>query len=204
MTEIKIMIKPRYWTKTKFKVGIEQPSQIDSISSGEYKKLVKEAFGIWEDKLHSFAKTETEHNHLQNFSFNLHDGLLDTDDIHIKWWTSNDMNGLMEPDNNQGEVKLATIYISQKKPAGNIHTSDEIRSIVIHETGHVLNIGHCYYQKDLMFTANLGVQSPPQPDPSRQISNLDLEVVSDTFRAGYTPPADDTSRTMDLSEWHPV
>jgi len=213
---IDLEIRPRFWSKNKFKIGISEPALSGNISTGEYQDIAKEGINLWETALHNFATTNNQHNHLSEIEFDIHNGLLVDDDVQVLWWASHVSNGLTVPNNRNGEISFAKVLISQQKlvqtslgtdnflEPGEVHNRDQIRSIATHEFGHVLNLGHCNFDRDLMFTCGIGMPGPTQPDPSRVISNLDLEVISDTFRPGYQPPQTDSIRKMNRSEWQSV
>ena len=208
---ITFTIRPRFCKKFNFSIGIETPNFQGSISSSEYVQIVENSIKNWETSLQTFSSTDTKHNHLAKFDFNIHEQIIDSDDIQIRWWPSNTLNGRMIPDNRIGEVTQGYIFISQQKLVNEnlgqeqvrfpkeVHTKEQIESIIMHEFGHVLNIGDCTDSRDLMSHGG-----PITPNTNRKLSNLDLEMVSMTFQKNYVPGTSDSFHNREYSEWKAI
>lgn len=208
---IDFQIFPQIWSKTTFNVGIDIPMLTDSISVDEYQKTVRESIKIWEDSLHRFSLTDSQHSHLANFSFTINDRLSYSDDIQVRWWSSHpDKNGLTVTLPTENVSPRSFIFISQQKLdlknlagrptffSGEVHNCEQIKSIAMHEFGHVLNIADCSDCRDLMSHGG-----PQTPNTNRKLSNFDLEIVSMTFRSGYAPSNQFVTIQKPYKEWKP-
>ena len=177
-----------FWEKTSFQIGIDRPLPT-SISGDEYQQLVEEAINIWQATLTEFANNNNEFSNLADIQFNIHRGIQDDDDIKFRWWFSHEINGLTIFNPIRWEIHDVNIFIAKHHgpiritegdslPSDRLilRRRDQIRSAAMHELGHALGLGHCSYSRDLMYTGG-----GDQPDPRRQISRLDLHVLSLIF-----------------------
>ena len=79
--DITFTIRPRFWKKSNFSIGIETPNFQGSISSSEYVQIVEDSIKNWEASLQAFSYTDTMHSHLAKFDFNIHEQIINSDDI---------------------------------------------------------------------------------------------------------------------------
>jgi len=215
--KIEIITMPNYWEKSEFTVGIYDTKPTESISTEEYRNLAIEAIEIWNRTLHNFALNNSQYNHLENIKFTIAENVTGNEDIQIKWWFSNPQNGLTVFNPPTEKTISATIYVAKNQgpdipimPENEFFVGDspsvrrspeQIRSVVLHESGHVLCLGHCSYLKDLMKTG-----TPIQPDPNRRISNLDLKLISKSFSTNLQDRINNMNQTYTINEleWQAV
>lgn len=204
---------PIYWGKTELQIGIHRTNSTSLLTAEQYENIVKEGIMDWQNILQRFANQRDEHRHLNKIKFTVSTQLSPADDIQIQLPYCNPKNGLTIPDPAVGMVQKVQVLVwkangpqidnmSEITPnhgPQKLRTNKEIKSIVMHELGHVLGLGHCTYYKDLMFTGE------NQPDPNRQISLLDLEVLSELFRRnGPTEENWNVVRSIPISSWIPL
>lgn len=216
MTDDKIVIAttPNYWQKTKITIGIVKPDPTPQISGKHYVRLAREAISMWNDALYEYSK-KTSHEHLRKIQFKISENLKGDEDVLVQWWHSDRGNGRTFFEQDKGKIKRSSIFIAKyfgphvtSLTADDtdvsfslvIHTSDEIRSIVLHELGHVLGLGHCNYKKDLM-----AASTTSRIDTKRRISSLDMDVISQLFR-GYFEKSSTVMITHMIPKfkWEPI
>lgn len=196
-----------FWTKTNFQIGIDDTLHT-SISTNEYQQLVEDAIDTWIDTLMDFANNNPQFSNLENLTFDVHRGLQENDDIQFRWWFSHQLNGVTTFNPELWEIHNVNIWLgkhhgpiritqgdAQPDDRSILRTQEQIRSLALHEFGHALGLGHCSFFKDLMFTG--GMQ---QPDPRREISNLDLTVLSQIFESNNQTRTSLTYQIPD-NEW---
>ena len=192
-TDDKIVIATtsNYWQKTKLTVGIVKPDSTPQISGKKYVRLVRDAISMWNDAFYEYSK-KPSHEHLRKIEFKVSENFKGDEDVLVQWWYSDRGNGRTFFEQTKGKVKRASIFIAkyfgphmpvltaEGTPSSLIiHPSDQIKSIALHEIGHVLGLGHCNYERDLM-----SASTTSKIDTKRSISSLDMDVISQLFR-GY-------------------
>jgi len=185
---IQLLTLPNFWKKKTFTIYITPAKPTKLISTEKYTELVNSSLERWKSVLSKFSKNN-DSNVLSEIEFNVISDSKKEVDIRIQWWFSRfQVNGLTEFQPTTGEVKNAIVWISKctgpeifslERPVETysgtpvIRRPEQIESAITHEFGHILGLGHCNFQKDLMFT-----NSENQPDPKRRISNLDLKIIN--------------------------
>ncbi len=199
-----------FWNKTQFTIGIDDTpgtsnhDRTQEISSELYRNLVEEAVNRWNRVLHR-QDIQTSFPNASQINFDILDHADGTEDIHVTWWEQNEMNGLtLITPLNDLVANYAIILIAKHKQGSIWHNSDQIHSIVAHELGHVLGLGHVTRWGHNPFTNDLMITGTGnQPDPLRRISNLDLRLINMRFgartesdRRNFTSPI-----SIPSSEW---
>jgi len=186
--QIILATNEKYWLKTKFKVWIKTPADSDSISGTRYRELAKEAIEEWKSVLDDFANSNQIHSRLGNIEFEIVDEC-DIADIRIAWNYSHQYNGFTRFEPPSGSIVFSRITIAKHHgpiiqntgdpiPSNTtleVRTQKEIKSVVKHEFGHALGLGHCSFSGDMMYNLD------QKPNTERKISKLDLEVLSQKF-----------------------
>lgn len=178
-----------YWLKTKFTVWVDIPVDSQSITGSRYKELALEAVEDWKVALKKFTASHPEHSRLNLIEFETTEDI-DNADIRIRWWYSNPSNGETRFSPHLGKINFSDVFIAKfqgpympsidspvlpNSQAPVIRNEEEIKSVVKHELGHALGLGHCSYSKDLMYTGDI------RPNPRREFSKIDFEVLSQKF-----------------------
>lgn len=208
-----IEVLPHFWNKTHFKIAIEETTgtknanQTQEITADNYRILVERGIARWREVLHRNYDVSPFPN-ISQIDFEVLDEPDGNEDIQIQWWEFNASNGLAEffP-LNERVCNNSTVHIAKNKQDGIWHNPIQITSIMEHELGHVLGLGHVIRWGQNPFTNDLMITGTQiQPDPHRQISFLDLQVINDKFGALTNQQRDsfNSRYSIPISEWRAI
>ncbi|MGB6463283.1 MAG: matrixin family metalloprotease, partial [Nitrosotalea sp.] len=165
--KIVIVALPNYWNKTRLTVGIVDTRATNLVSARQYHDLAIESIEIWQKTLNRFGTENNEFSNLAEIVLDVSEIVTGNEDIIVGWWFANPSNGRTQFEPVMGRIGRAQVFIAkchgpdipnmdnfseQIHGVPRIRTPEQIRSVILHEFGHVLGVGHCDYYKDMMAT----------------------------------------------------
>ncbi len=197
---------PQRWCSFDFSVGVHSAGDginhegVVEIPEKNYFELVKNAIDKWHN-----AIQKSKYEHIRKINFKVEPYENDKEgcyNIIIHWDNEKEQSfghasHAPYPDVDCATIQRAYIHISKNvvdtSGQKTFMSKEDVESILTHEFGHALGLGHCSYFRDMMFQSNTD-----RPRKNRQISTVDLKLLSELFTN-----LDDSSLPYPITHTHP-